>query len=110
MCARRAATGAGTLRRVNSESDWIQISPRPLDTELAITHVSATTAGGVAVFLGTTRDETNASGQQLAALDYEAYEQMALGQLHQLADQARQRWPIVKLAILHRTGRVAPAE
>jgi molybdopterin synthase catalytic subunit len=35
---------------------------------------------------------------------------MAMAQLADLAKRARERWPILKLVILHRTGRVACAE
>jgi molybdopterin synthase catalytic subunit len=35
---------------------------------------------------------------------------MALAQMHQLAQRAREKFPIVKLALLHRVGRVALAE
>jgi molybdopterin synthase catalytic subunit len=31
---------------------------------------------------------------------------MALSQMHELARLAREKWPVVRLAILHRTGRV----
>src|SRR5687767_7121446 len=93
-------------------SDWCELTSSPLDSGRAIAFVSHVEAGGVAVFLGTTRAEDRAGdGQALAALDYEAYGEMATRQLRELAGRARQRWPmILKLAVLHRLGRVAPAE
>ena len=90
---------------MSDSADWIEIAGEPLDAARAIAFVSATAAGGIAVFLGTTRAEGN-----LLALDYEAYEEMALKQLRELAAAARSKWPIVKLALLHRTGRVKLAE
>src|SRR5438094_722044 len=93
--------------------DWISILAEPLSAEGkagAVAFVSDPAAGGIAVFLGTTRQERNASGQPLLALDYEAYTEMALEQLRALAAGARARWPIVKLAILHRIGRVLVGE
>jgi molybdopterin synthase catalytic subunit len=45
-------------------------------------------------------------GVETAWLVYEAYEEMALKQLHRLADRAFKRWPICGLAIVHRLGRV----
>ena len=86
--------------------DWIDILPTPLPTAKAIDFVSDPSAGGIAIFLGTTRSEKNAHGHELAALDYEAYTEMALPQLQTLAQAARSQWPIVKQVILHRTGRV----
>ena len=93
-------------------ADWCELTASPLDSGRAIAFVSDVEAGGVAVFLGTTRAEDRAGdGQALAALDYEAYGEMAVKQLRELAGRARQRWPmILKLAVLHRTGRVGPAE
>lgn len=90
--------------------DWIAILADPLPTAAAMEFVADPDAGGIASFLGTTRAETNAAGQELLALDYEAYETMAREQLTDLARRARQQWPIVKLAILHRTGRVHPGQ
>jgi len=87
-------------------SDWIQLHDEPIDVGPVVEFVSATAVGGIDVFLGTTRDETDANGRKLVALDYEAYAPMALKQMKDLAAGARSRWPIVRLAILHRIGRV----
>ena len=67
-------------------------------------------AGGIDIFIGTTRSETSPTGQPLAALDYEAYEEMAIMKMKDLAARARSRWPIVRLALVHRLGRVAIGE
>src|SRR5437868_4745949 len=91
-------------------ADDIRILATPLDSADAARFVSDERAGGVAVFLGTTRAETHADGRKVVALDYEAYEAMALEQLRKMAADARERWPIVKLVLLHRVGRVALAE
>jgi molybdopterin synthase catalytic subunit len=91
-------------------NDWIALLPDPLDAAAAVSFVTAENAGGIAVFLGATRAETSAQGQTLLALDYEAYPEMAAAQLANLAGRARERWPVIKLALLHRTGRVALGE
>lgn len=98
--------GRSTSRDMNS--DKIEITRLPF--ELSAAQVNARDAGGVAVFLGCTRAETHADGRNLIALDYEAYEEMALKQMHDLAAAAREKWPIVKLAVLHRVGRVGLGE
>ena len=90
--------------------DDIRILPTSLDPAGAIGFVTEGAAGGIAVFLGTTRAERSSDGRDLVALDYEAYEEMALKQMRDLAAAARSRWPVTKLALLHRTGRVAIAE
>lgn len=90
--------------------DWIEILPTPLDTNRAVAFVTDAAAGGIAVFLGTTRAEKNPDGRNLLSLDYEAYEQMALEQLRKLAADARRKWPIINLALFHRTGEVKVTE
>ena len=92
------------------EFQWLVVSPDALTVDEAVKFVQDVTAGGVAVFLGTTRLERNEHGRELAALDYEAYEEMARRQLRELARAARTRWPVIRVSILHRTGRVEPAE
>src|SRR5579884_4289898 len=90
--------------------DWIQLHGEPIAVAAVLEFVSDPSAGGIAVFLGTTRSETSDSNQPLAALDYEAYDEMALRQLHDLAARVRVRWPVLRLCVLHRTGRVPVAE
>jgi molybdopterin synthase catalytic subunit len=90
--------------------DRIALQAEPLDVAAALEFVAAAEAGGINVFLGATRAETAPGGSRLTALDYEAYPEMAEQQLRDLARQARQRWPIVRLALLHRVGRVPLAQ
>jgi molybdopterin synthase catalytic subunit len=90
--------------------DWIELRPAPLLVGQAVAFVTDATAGGVDVFLGTTRAETSTDGRTLVALDYEAYAEMALRQLRDMAGRAREQWPIVKLALVHRIGRVPVGE
>jgi len=89
--------------------DDIIITGLPI-TSAAADGVRAPNAGGVAVFLGCTRSENAPDGRELVALDYEAYEDMALKQMRQLAAAAREKWPIVRLMMHHRVGRVALGE
>ena len=92
------------------QKDWIELTAESLDAASVVTFVTAPEAGGIAVFLGTTRSEKSPTGQALAALDYDAYAEMARKQMQELSSRARQKWPIEKLAILHRTGRVNVGE
>ncbi|CAN5528953.1 molybdenum cofactor biosynthesis protein MoaE [soil metagenome] len=91
-------------------TDWIELFTTPLSVADAERYVLDPAAGGTCIFSGNTRCETHADGRELLALDYEAYADMALKQLAEMAGQARERWPVIKLAILHRTGRVAVGE
>ncbi len=94
----------------DGDDDRIELRPEPIDVAAAVAFVGTPAAGGIGVFLGTTRAEARPDGRRLVALDYEAYPEMALKQMRDLAARARTRWPVARLALLHRTGRVAPAE
>jgi molybdopterin synthase catalytic subunit len=89
-----------------SAEDIVEIRAEAIDVGKIVAAVGDGDAGGVAIFLGTTRRDTSDHGQSLLALDYEAYETMALEQMRQLTIEARRRWPIRKIAIVHRVGRV----
>ena len=88
------------------QHDWVQLHSDPIDLGPVLQFVSDPDAGGIDIFLGTTRAETHADGRALLRLDYDAYAEMALQQMRELATEARTRWPIKRLALLHRTGPV----
>lgn len=91
-------------------SDLIQLTTEPLNVAEVTAFVTDAKAGGIDIFLGTTREERRADGVELLALDYEAYDEMAIKQLTHLAQSAREKWPIIKLAIVHRKGKVGLGE
>ncbi|HEV3146642.1 MAG TPA: molybdenum cofactor biosynthesis protein MoaE [Gemmataceae bacterium] len=80
----------------------IQLTHDPIDY-LALTEmVRRPGCGAVVTFLGTVRDLT---GEQLTvALDYEAYPQMAEKKLAEIVAEAKKRWPIGEIALVHRLG------
>jgi molybdopterin synthase catalytic subunit len=92
------------------QTDWIELTSEPLDAGAVVGFVTAEEAGGIAVFLGTTRAEKSGKGQALAALHYDAYAEMARKQMGELAVRVREKWPVERLAILHRVGRVNVGE
>lgn len=90
--------------------DWVEILSVSLPVMKAIEFVTDASAGGVDIFLGTTRNENSAAHAKLIGLDYEAYPEMAMERMKQMAEEAHQRWPIVRVAMLHRIGRVGIGE
>jgi molybdopterin synthase catalytic subunit len=90
--------------------DLIKLTDSPLDIAEALASVNLPEAGGIDIFIGTTRIERHPEHGQLVALDYSAYPEMALSEMHKLATAARRQWPICRIAILHRTGRCPLAE
>ena len=86
----------------------IDITREPIDPAAVLAVVQSPAAGAVTLFLGTTREFTK--GRQTASLSYECYEDMARQKLAELEQQARERWPLVECAIVHRIGTVALGE
>jgi len=80
----------------------IQLTPSPINYTALTEAVRSPQAGAVVLFLGTVREMT--AGRQTVALDYDAYPQMAEAKMAELEAEARQRWPVIEAAIVHRTG------
>jgi molybdopterin synthase catalytic subunit len=64
--------------------------------------------GGVVTFLGIVRDDDD--GRRVKALSYEAFEPMALTEFEVIASEARDRFGDVRIAIVHRIGRLTIGE
>ena len=60
--------------------------------------------GAVTSFLGLVRNHN--VGRAVTHLEYEAYEALALRSFERIAQEAEARWPGIRLAIHHRTGRI----
>jgi molybdopterin converting factor subunit 1 len=86
----------------------IRIVREPVDFAALEREVAARSAGAICTFRGTTR-ESNA-GRNVIRLEYEAYEPMALSEMRKLAVRAGERWPITRIAIVHRVGLVNVGE
>ena len=88
-------------RRVNN---MIRLTSDPIDYAELTETVRSTASGAVVLFLGTVRELTD--GRRTVALDYDAYGPMAEVKLKELETEARRRWPIDQVAIVHRIGRL----
>ena len=62
--------------------------------------------GAVVTFVGLCRDE----GGKLAALEIEHYPGMAEAEIARVVEEARDRWPLIGLRIIHRFGEIRPGE
>lgn len=80
------------------------ISGAPLDIGQVVRGVARPDCGGIAAFVGTTRDHN--AGRRVLYLEYEAYGPLAIRSFERIAAEAAERWADVSLAIHHRVGRV----
>jgi molybdopterin synthase catalytic subunit len=83
----------------------IEITDQAIDIQDVINSASSEKAGAINVFVGTVRD--NSTNKKVVRLEYETFDSMAIKQLNQLAIEAQSRWPIAKLAMVHRKGVLA---
>lgn len=79
-----------------------------IDSQALLDRVTTPAVGAVVLFLGTVRELT--AGRRTLALDYECYPAMAEKTLAELEAEARRRWPIADVAIVHRLGRLELCE
>lgn len=86
----------------------VQIVREPIDLEQIVSAVKSGGDGAVCVFDGIVRDNTR--GRTTLHLDYEAYEEMALKQMHALRDEAIAKFGVREIAIVHRLGRLLVGE
>jgi len=80
----------------------------PIDLQALVRHVTDASAGAIATFIGTTRN--NNEGRKVIALDYDAYPEMAEKELKRIGDDAQKKWRIERMAIVHRIGPVQITE
>ncbi|KTC38758.1 molybdopterin synthase catalytic subunit MoaE [Pseudomonas sp. ABAC61] len=76
--------------------------------ELNAMHAAHVGVGAVVSFVGYVRDFND--GQEVHGMFLEHYPGMTEKALGKIAEEAGQRWPLLKLEILHRIGALAPGE
>lgn len=82
----------------------IELTDQPINVQRAIDEASVDEAGAVAVFIGTVRDITD--GKKVVKLDFESYKKMAMTELENIIEQAKDRWPVGNIAVVHRLGKL----
>jgi molybdopterin synthase catalytic subunit len=103
-----AARTAKTLDEIGEEPTVIALTREPIDAEKLVAAAKHGEDGAVVVFDGIVRNNTR--GRQTLHLDYEAYEEMALRQMKELANQARDKFGVRQVTMIHRLGRLQVGE
>jgi molybdopterin synthase catalytic subunit len=85
-----------------------RVTDKPIDLKELVDYVSDPEAGAIATFIGTTRN--NNEGRKVIALDYDGYSEMAEKELARIGEDAKTKWPICRMAIVHRLGPVQITE
>ncbi len=80
-----------------------------IDVSKLETSVAGSAHGAVVTFVGRARDHAD-DGRTVLELEYEAYPEMAIVVLHEIATEAEARWPGSAVAVVHRIGLVPIGE
>ena len=86
----------------------ILVTENPLEVEKAYAHAQAGNTGAVNIFVGTVRNKTDT--RNVVNLEYEAYEGMAIKEMRKIAEEAASKWPVEKIIIHHRVGKLRVGE
>src|SRR5258708_6108772 len=86
----------------------VRIIHERIDTEAVVGRLKQPADGAAVIFDGVVRDNTR--GRRTLYLDYEAYDAMALKQMESLAVEARSRFSVRAVSIVHRLGRLEVGE
>ncbi len=96
--------GAPQNPGTQTADDMCEIVREPIRTAEIVAALKAPADGAVVVFDGIVRN--NSSGRETLYLEYEAYETMALKKMRAIAEQARAKFTIHRIAIFHRLGKL----
>jgi len=76
--------------------------------DLASLSQTAPADGALCLFVGVVRNENR--GRSVVRLEYQAYEEMALPLMQQIARETRERFPVTAVRLVHRLGSLAIGE
>ncbi len=87
----------------------VSVSDAVIDASELLDFVADPAAGCTVLFTGTVRN--NSPGRDgVSKLEYEAYGGVAEGKIHEIVSEAFERWPLLRVAAVHRTGTLGIGE
>ncbi|WDI40960.1 molybdenum cofactor biosynthesis protein MoaE [Bremerella sp. P1] len=86
----------------------VELTQQSIDASAVTQTVTSPNSGAVVLFLGTTRQFTDA--KETVTLTYTAYVPMATSEMEKLEAEAKARWPIDQCVLIHRLGEVPIGE
>ena len=86
----------------------VGLAREPIDAAALVASVGDRRAGAVVLFCGTVREHSR--DRHVQFLEYEAYEALAEREMRRIAEEAARRWPVLRLAAVHRLGHLEVGE
>lgn len=101
-------SGGSTDSRANATSGHAAIVREVIDTTSVVKAIKRPEDGATVIFEGIVRNHTR--GRRTLYLDYEAYQEMAIKQMEELAGRALKEYKVRDVTIVHRLGRLEIGE
>jgi MoaE-MoaD fusion protein len=107
-------SGGGPARTADSLDEspagrvTIALTRERIESEKLVSDARSGEDGAIVVFDGVVRN--NSRGRATLHLDYEAYEEMALAEMRRLAAEAKEKFGVRQVVLLHRLGRLQIGE
>jgi molybdopterin synthase catalytic subunit len=98
---------SGGETATNAE-DLVELVRAPIQPPELVERVKAPQDGAVAVFDGIVRNHSG--GRPTLHLEYESYEAMALAKMREIVTELHAKFPIHRVAMVHRLGRLEIGE
>ena len=95
---------------VNEYPTIYSITEDEIDLNTLVDSITLPTTGAAAIFTGMVRGVTTRDNpHETIYLEYEAYKPMAEAKMKQVADDIRERWPVIEgIALVQRIGKLYP--
>jgi molybdopterin synthase catalytic subunit len=91
-----------------SSGDYYLLTRSPIPTADLVRQQKASADGAVVVFEGVVRN--NSGGRRTLYLEYEAYEPMAIRKMEEIGEEAKRKFEIDHIGMMHRLGRLEIGE
>ena len=82
----------------------IEITDKSISPELIVNKVKTDDSGCALAYIGLIRDRSR--GKQVVSVEYQDNRGTAIDSLRRIASEIMEKWPVSKVAITHRVGRL----
>lgn len=96
------------MLRPYTQRDRMYLTSEPISVDALLARVASPACGGTCLFLGTVRSATEDGG--VTAIEYSGYDAMVEAEFGRLEREVGERWPGVRVAVVHRLGRIPLGE
>lgn len=83
----------------------VSVGETPIDAAALVAEVGRPDSGATVLFLGTVRDHSEGKSE-VTHLEYEVFAERVEPKITEIVDEAAEKWPVLGVAVEHRSGRV----